>query len=195
MQLAGLCSKPGTSLLEYSNSLWKEKQQPIFTACSPTMGWEILFWLFVTFVEGFPKWQAISCLHFPFPMGVTGEKLSWVDFSHQTHLLQISISSIYSYNHVYREASLSQRWTSKRKGLLTLRRICFWNTWKYCSWCAGPWLSLSCQWCCCSKRHLASTLTRYKLSRQQHSLCFPQLWNSLVTLPEKVWAYWPLKCL
>lgn len=167
--------------------------QPILTACSFTVGWEMLFWwLFVTFIEDLPKRQAIYWLHFPFyanhPMRVTAEKLFWVDFLSQTDSLQISISSVYSYNNVCRDISSSKVDLEQEgfvhseenmvlKYLKVLLLMC-WSIVVSLLWMILLQQGTSCQY-----------TSLYKLLKQQHCLCFPQLrksrhisWESLTAL-------------
>ena len=168
--------------------------QPILTPCSSTMGWEMLIcWLFVTFVEGFPKWQAISWLHFPFyanhPMRVTAEKLSWVDIL-SPNCLQISISSVYSYNNICRgitssKVDLEQEGFAHSEENMVLKYLQVLLLMCWTMVVSLLWMILLQQ----------GTSCQYTSLKQQHFLCFPQLWKFLVILPEKVWAYWPLRCL
>lgn len=133
--------------------------QPILTVCSSTMGWEMLFcWLFVTFVEGFPKWQATFSLLCQTSYKSYRQKAVWRGFPLTRLTVYRLASHLSTATAMSAEASAPHGWTLSWKDLPILRRIWSWNTWKHCSWYAGPWLSLSYGRYCCSKGHLASTL-------------------------------------
>lgn len=165
--------------------------QPILTACSSTIGWEMLYcWLFVTFVGGFPKWKATSWMHFAFYanyfMRVTAEKMTWVEF-----LTNLTVYRLVS--HLQLQQCL-QRYHLLKGGPWTGRICPLWGEY-------GPEIPesialgmltmvVSTLWMILVKQGTFDQYTSSdKLSKQQHSLCFCQLWESLIILPEKVWVY------